>query len=376
MILTDENFEENVSRGKWLVKFYAPWCAHCQKLAPVWDDASVKLKNKVRFGKLDSTSHKGITTKYGVKGYPTLKLFRDGVPKEYKGGRNLDSFVAYGERVVGTVTYNFKESNFNSFVSKNKVVFVLFEHTDPLQNTKLRALFADVAGQNYDEHYFGVVSDLKVLQDYKIEDAPRIGVLKEGELFLYSGPDSDSNVDANEHLTKWVLDNQFTLLPEMEHYLYGEITGRGKLVVVPIVDPHDKESKALLKLVKDLSRKRGGEFGFAWLNGPLWHQHIEQYELKADDLPRIVVINGPPNSYYVCNSSVVTADLISGVMDEVLAGKIRLYQSWSDWGKQISDEYGWWLIGGGVALFLLICIGCIVLTGGDDDDGRGQKKSS
>ena len=32
---------------------------------------------------------------------------------------------------------------------------------------------------------------------YKIEDAPRIGVLKEGELFLYSGPDSDSNVDAN-----------------------------------------------------------------------------------------------------------------------------------------------------------------------------------
>ena len=54
----------------------------------------------------------------------------------------------------------------------------------------------------------------------------------------------------------------------------------------------------------------------------------------------------------------------------------QLYQSWSDWGKQISDEYGWWLIGGGVALFLLICIGCIVLTGGDDDDGRGQKKSS
>ncbi len=30
--------------------------------------------------------------------------------------------------------------------------------------------------------------------------------------------------------------------------------------------------RRLLKLVKDLSRKRGGEFGFAWLNGPLWHQ--------------------------------------------------------------------------------------------------------
>ena len=122
----------------------------------------------------------------------------------------------------------------------SKVVFVLFEHTDPLQNTKLRALFSDVAGQNYDEHYFGVVSDAKVLEDYKIDDAPRIGVLKEGELFLYEQPDTEPN--ANEHLTKWVLDNQFTLLPEMEHYLYGEITGRGKLVVVTIVDPHDKAS--------------------------------------------------------------------------------------------------------------------------------------
>jgi hypothetical protein len=71
---------------------YRTLSVHCQ------------LKSKVRFGKLDSTSHKGTTNKYGVKGYPSLKLFRDGIPKEYKGGRNLESLVAYGERVVGTVS--------------------------------------------------------------------------------------------------------------------------------------------------------------------------------------------------------------------------------------------------------------------------------
>eukprot|EP01043_Picozoa_sp_COSAG02_P108795 COSAG02_NODE_44840_length_362_cov_1.083650_2_plen_83_part_01 len=51
-LLTTESFEEKVleSSDFWLVEFYAPWCGHCQKLAPEWLDAAKRLKDTARLG--------------------------------------------------------------------------------------------------------------------------------------------------------------------------------------------------------------------------------------------------------------------------------------------------------------------------------------
>jgi protein disulfide-isomerase A6 len=57
VVLTQSNFDELVlgSKDIWLVEFYAPWCGHCQKLEPEWNEAATKLKGKVRLGKVDAT---------------------------------------------------------------------------------------------------------------------------------------------------------------------------------------------------------------------------------------------------------------------------------------------------------------------------------
>lgn len=46
VVLTDSNFDELVMQSKdiWLVEFYAPWCGHCKKLEPEWNEAASKLK--------------------------------------------------------------------------------------------------------------------------------------------------------------------------------------------------------------------------------------------------------------------------------------------------------------------------------------------
>jgi protein disulfide-isomerase A6 len=46
VVLTDSNFDELVLRSKdiWMVEFYAPWCGHCKKLEPEWNEAASKLK--------------------------------------------------------------------------------------------------------------------------------------------------------------------------------------------------------------------------------------------------------------------------------------------------------------------------------------------
>ncbi len=75
--LTDGNFEELVmnSDDPWMVEFFAPWCGHCQRLAPEWASAANEMKGRVKFGALDATVHSVKASEYGIRGFPTIKFF-------------------------------------------------------------------------------------------------------------------------------------------------------------------------------------------------------------------------------------------------------------------------------------------------------------
>lgn len=100
----------------WLVEFYAPWCGHCKNLAPHWAEAASELKGKVvlsnlnlclyflyeflqvKLGAVDSTTHTIKTSKYDIKGYPTIKYFAPGKKdsdsvSDYDGGRTAGDIV-------------------------------------------------------------------------------------------------------------------------------------------------------------------------------------------------------------------------------------------------------------------------------------------
>lgn len=102
--VTGQNFDKVIEvHGNVLVEFYAPWCGHCKKLAPEYEQAAATLKKEggnITLAKCDATEegNKKLARKYGVKGYPTLKFFKGGnkeSPMDYTGPRQARGIVDY-----------------------------------------------------------------------------------------------------------------------------------------------------------------------------------------------------------------------------------------------------------------------------------------
>ena len=95
--LNDDNFDVTVfaTDSLWFVDFYAPWCSHCNRIAPEWALAASYLKGSVKFGKIDATKNMKLAKKYDIKNYPTLKIFLPGAkqPEDYNGVRDADFII-------------------------------------------------------------------------------------------------------------------------------------------------------------------------------------------------------------------------------------------------------------------------------------------
>lgn len=100
-VAVGKNFKELVTESgrDALVEFYAPWCGHCQKLAPVWEELGGKLKDEaVDIIKIDATANDWPKSNYDVSGFPTIfwkPKDSSKKPVRYNGGRALEDFIKY-----------------------------------------------------------------------------------------------------------------------------------------------------------------------------------------------------------------------------------------------------------------------------------------
>jgi thioredoxin 1 len=80
VVVTKDNFTENVAQGVSLLDFWAPWCGPCKMQLPIVEELSEELKGTATIAKVNVDEEPELASQFGVMSIPTLILFKDGQP--------------------------------------------------------------------------------------------------------------------------------------------------------------------------------------------------------------------------------------------------------------------------------------------------------
>ena len=107
LALDAASFDATLNGKAAFIKFYAPWCGFCKRIAPTWDELSIKLdesKSDTKVVKVDCTveSNKQLCSSFRVGGYPTLVFLQaDGTARLFEGGeRTIDKLLEFARNPI------------------------------------------------------------------------------------------------------------------------------------------------------------------------------------------------------------------------------------------------------------------------------------
>ena len=271
--LTAENFQRLVTstHDSWFIKFYAPWCPHCQAMGAAWQAMSRDMKGKLNVGEVNCDIEKRLCREARVKGYPTLLFFQAGQRIEYEGLRGLGDLIGFANKAViaGEPIKDINATEFEKLEETEEVIFLyLYDHATTSEDfAALERLTLSLIGHAR----IVKTQDPTLYQRFKISTWPRLLVSRDGKPTYFTALAPKDMRDTRKVLG-WMQTVWQPIVPELTASNAKDIMS-GKLVVLAI-----------------LSRERADEFVIAkrelknaaleWIDKQTQAFQLERQELR------------------------------------------------------------------------------------------------
>ncbi|OAG02577.1 protein disulfide-isomerase [Paraphaeosphaeria sporulosa] len=300
-----------------LIEFFAPWCGHCKALAPEYESAATTLKEKnIPLAKVDCTEEQELCKKYGVEGYPTLKVFRgeDNIVP-YTGQRKADAIVSYMTKQSLPAVSDVTKDSIDEFKTADKVVLVAYFAADDKASNET---FTSVANGLRDNYLFGATNDAEL--------AKAEGV-KQPALVLYKsfdeGKDTHTEAFEKEAIESFIKVASTPLVGEVGPETYSGYMAAG-IPLAYIFGVDQKERDTLAKELKPLAEKYKGKINFATIDAQAFGQHAGNLNLEVGKWPAFAIQKTDKNQKYPYDQTKsITEKDVGSFVEDFINDKIQ-----------------------------------------------------
>jgi len=327
--LTKDDYEVTLEAAPLaLVKYFAPWCGHCKALAPEFAKAADALKEEnILLAEVDCTVESDICNEVGVRGYPTLKVYRNGKASDYKGQRTSESIISYMKKQNLPDVTAIKAEDFEKFSQSDKVVVVGFvkEGSD-----EYKALEAN-AKEMRDNFVFGYIDDAEL--------AKKAGAAVPG-LVVYKQFDEGKAVFegkmTEEAIKEFVNVESVPLMDELGPENYSKYMESGlPLVYLFTADAEDK--KTVGAWCEAIAKKVQGKLNFVYIDATKFSGHAKFLGLK-EEWPAVIIQDVKQNTKYPFpQDKKIEKEDLEKFFDDFQAGKLEPYVKSQDVPEKQED---------------------------------------
>jgi protein disulfide isomerase len=312
---TDATFDEIVKRSELvLMEFYAPWCGHCKKLEPEFEKAAEELGDVATLAKIDATVEKENAGKHQIQGFPTIKVWRDGILSgNYEGGRTAADIVKYVRGNVGPAVKGVSSaSEFEQLQKESRVLVALF--VDAPAGEAFEA-FESVAKSLRGEYIFTVVTGQDV-RSAEEASANQVVVYKhfDDKKEVFSGSIQDS-----EALTTFVKNSGVPAFDEIGPHNYKSYVERKLPLVWIFATPADE---AALQAGRDVAPNHKGKASFVWIDSSKYAGMAQRLGLSGDKFPAVAIDNDGEH-YALPADQEVNTDNLRAFAESFVSGSLK-----------------------------------------------------